>query len=340
MIKKNTVLWFIALSMAILLTDSNLYAKEVNVYSSRKDHLIRPLFEAYEKETGVRIRYITGSEAMLFQKIKSEGKNTPADMLITVDAGNLWNAAKKGLLQPVQSQILNRNIPDHLRDDNNQWFGLSIRARTIVYRNDRVKPSELSTYENLGNPKWKGKLCLRTSKKVYNQSLVAMFIAQYGEEKTESLIKSWVSNLSISPLSSDNEVIEEIGAGNCEIGIINSYYYGRFMRKYEAHAFPLALFWPNQGENQSGVHVNISGAGITKYSKNKKEAIKLLEWLSSTKAQNLFADSNMEYPVNADVKPHEFVQKWGNFRQNVINVAKAGELQKSAVMLMDRVGYR
>lgn len=314
------------------------YASEVVVYSARKDHLIRPLFEAYKKETGVDVKYITGKAAPLMQRLKSEGENTSADMLLTVDAGNLWNAAHEGLLQPVDSKVLQNNIPSHLRDADNQWFGLSVRARTIVYSTERLKAEDLSTYEDLANSKWKGKLCLRTSKKVYNQSLIAMFIAQYGEQKTEDIVKGWVANLATEPFSNDTKVMEAIVAKQCDAGIVNTYYFGRLQKKDPE--VPLALFWPNQTSGEAGVHVNVSGAGITKYAKHKKEAVKLLEWLSSEKAQNLFADSNMEYPVNPRVKPDEAVAKWGDFKQNVINVTNAGKLQKKAVMLMDRAGYR
>ncbi len=314
------------------------FAKEVVVYSARKDHLIKPLFDAYKKETGVDVKYITGKATPLMQRLKSEGKNTPADLLLTVDAGNLWNAANEGLLQSVNSKVLDKKIPQHLRDGNNQWFGLSIRARTIVYSTDRVNPSELSTYEALGSNQWKGRLCLRTSKKVYNQSLVAMFISEYGEKKTEGIVKSWVGNLATDPFSNDTKVMEAIKAGQCDAGIVNTYYFGRLLKKDAST--PLALFWPNQEGKNQGVHVNVSGAGVTKYAKNKDEAIKLIEWLSSEKAQNLFADSNMEYPANPGVKPHASVAAWGEFKQNMINVNKAGELQKTAIMLMDRAGYR
>jgi iron(III) transport system substrate-binding protein len=322
----------------ILVMTAASFASEVVVYSARKDHLIRPLFDAYKKETGVNVKYVTGKAAPLMQRLKSEGKNSPADLLLTVDAGNLWNAANEELLQSIESGVLNKNIPGHLRDAYNRWFGLSVRARTIVYSTDRVTQSDLSTYEDLGSPEWKGRVCLRTSKKVYNQSLVAMFIAQYGEPKAEKIINSWIDNLAADPFSNDTKVMEAIMAGQCDVGIVNSYYYGRLLKKDPN--IPLALFWPNQEIANQGVHVNVSGAGITKHAKNRDEALRLLEWMSSERAQNLFADSNMEYPVNPNVKPHDVVSGWGSFRQNVINIAKAGELQKSAIMLMDRAGYR
>ncbi|MDO9189121.1 MAG: Fe(3+) ABC transporter substrate-binding protein [Sulfurimicrobium sp.] len=311
-------------------------AAEVVVYSARNEQLIKPLFDAYSKETGVQIKFITDKEGALLQRLKAEGQNTPADMLITVDAGNLWEAAREGLLKPVQSQMLSANVPVHLRDPGNQWFGLSVRARTLFYNNQKVKPADLSTYEDLGNPKWKGRLCLRTSKKVYNQSLVAMMIAEHGEAKTEQIVKSWVANLATDPFPDDTKMLEAIAAGQCDVGIANTYYYGRLMEKKAG--MPLGIFWPNQ--QGSGVHVNVSGAGVVKHAKHEKEAVALLEWLSSVKAQNLFADVNMEYPVNSAVKPDPVVAAWGSFKQNPLNVAKAGELQAAAVKLMDRAAYR
>jgi iron(III) transport system substrate-binding protein len=239
-------------------------------------------------------------------------------------------------LRPVESEILETNVPAHLQDPLNRWFGLSIRARTIVYNTNKVKPSDLSTYEALADPKWKNRLCIRTSKKVYNQSLVAMMIAEHGEPKTEQIVKGWVANLATDPLSDDTKAMEYVAAGKCDVTIVNTYYYGRLMKKNPK--LPLAIFWPNQ--NSSGVHVNISGAGVTKYAHHPRAAIKLLEFLSSEKAQNLFADVNMEYPVNSKVKTDPAVAAWGSFKQNTINVNKAGELQAEAVKLMDRAGYK
>ncbi len=273
-------------------------AAEVVVYSARNEQLIKPLFDAYTKETGVKVTFVTDKEGALLQRLKAEGQNTPADMLITVDAGNLWEAAREGLLKPVKSKILAANVPAHLRDPGNQWFGLSVRARTIFYNTRKVKPADLSTYEDLGSPKWKGRLCLRTSKKVYNQSLVAMMIAEHGEPKAEQVVKSWVANLATDPFPDDTKMLEAVAAGQCDVGIANTYYFGRLMEKKPG--LPLAVFWPNQ--KGSGVHVNVSGAGLTRYAKHEKDALALLEWLSSPKAQNLFADVNLEYPVNPAVK--------------------------------------
>jgi iron(III) transport system substrate-binding protein len=311
-------------------------SEEVVVYSARNEQLIKPVFDAYTQATGVQIKFITDQEGPLLERLKAEGANTPADLLITVDAGNLWQAAQMGLLKPVTSEVLVANIPPHLRDPHHQWFGLSVRARTIVYNTDKVRPSELSTYEDLGNPKWKKRLCLRTSKKVYNQSLVAMMIAELGEAKTETIVKSWVNNLATDVFPDDTKMMEAIAAGQCDVGIANTYYYGRLMEKNPDQ--PLALFWPNQQDR--GVHVNISGAGVTKHAKHERAVVKFLEWLSSEQAQNLFADKNLEYPANPKINPAAEVAAWGSFKQDLINVSKAGELQNSAVRLMDRVGYK
>ena len=311
-------------------------ADEVVVYSARIEDLIKPVFEAYTKETGVAVRFITDKEGPLLTRIKSEGANTDADILLTVDAGNLWQAANEGILQPIDSTALQANVPAHLRDPGKQWFGLSIRARTVFFNPAHVKAAELSSYEELADAKWRGKLCLRSAKKVYNQSLVAMLIAQHGEAKTEQIVKGWVSNLATEPFPDDTKLLEAIHAGQCAVGIANTYYYGRLAEKMPG--LNVQLFWPNQrGE---GVHVNIAGAGVTKHAKHKAAAVKLLEWLSSPAAQNLFADRNLEYPVNPAVKADAAVQAWGSYKPNLINVAKAGELQAAAVKLMDRAGYR
>ena len=306
------------------------------VYSARNEQLIKPLFDAYTKETGVAVRFVTDKEGPLLQRLKAEGENTPADVLLTVDAGNLWQAANEGLLSPVKSTVLEKNIPAHLRDPQNRWFGLSVRARTMFYNPQKVKRTELSSYEDLASPKWKGRLCLRTSKKVYNQSLVAMMIAEHGEAKTEQIVRGWVNNLATDVFPDDTKLLEAVGAGQCDVGIANTYYYGRLIEKQPQ--LPVAIFWPNQ--NARGVHVNVSGAGVTAHAKDRTGAIKLLEWLSSDKAQNLFADVNLEYPANPRVKPDAIVAGWGSFKANQINVAKAGELQAAAVKLMDRANYK
>ena len=335
-VKKMLTLRATILLLVLTVPAVSLAADKLVVYSARNEQLIKPLFNAYTKETGVSIQFITDKAGPLLARLNAEGKSTPADILITVDAGNLWKAAEDGVLASVRSGELHKNIPANLRDPGNRWYGLSVRARTIVYSTKRVKPADLSTYEALANAKWKGRLCLRTSKKVYNQSLIATMIAHLGETKTENIVKGWVSNLATDVFSNDTAVMKAINAGQCDVGIVNTYYYGRLLKKQPG--LPLALFWPNQKD--AGVHVNISGAGVTRYSRNKHGATKFLEWLSQEKAQRLFADGNLEYPANSAIKPNSIVSAWGKFRQDKINVAKAGELQTKAVKLMDRAGYK
>lgn len=308
----------------------------VTVYSARNEPLIKPLFDRFTAETGIVVRVLTDKEGALLARLKAEGGNTPADVLMTVDAGNLWQAANEGLLKPVTSAVLDARVPAHLRDPKGQWFGLSVRARTLVFNPKTVQRRELSTYEDLAQPQWKGKLCLRTSKKVYNQSLVAMLIEQHGEAKTEEIVRGWVNNLATDVFSDDTALLKAIAAGQCQVGIVNTYYLGRLMDQDKN--FPVQLFWANQ--NAGGTHVNISGAGVTRYSKNEPQALKLIEFLSSDAAQKIYADENLEYPVNAKVLPDSIIKSWGEFKPNLIHVVKAGELQATATRLMDRAGYR
>lgn len=311
-------------------------AEEVVVYSARGEQLLKPIVEAYKKETGVNVKLVSDKEGPLMERLRAEGRNSPADLLLTVDAGNLWQAERLGLLKAVNSPVLDANIPAHLRDPAKQWYGLSIRARTIFYNTQQVRPSQLSSYADLADPKWKGKLCLRTSKKVYNQSLVGMMLAEMGPAKTEQVVKGWVGNLAAAPFPDDTKMLEAIAAGQCEVGIANTYYYGRMMEK--SPKLPVGIFWADQAGK--GAHVNISGAGVTRHARNEKGAVKFLEWLSSEKAQNMFADVNMEFPVNPKVKPDARVAAWGDFKHNYINVSNAGVRQAEAVKLMDRAGYK
>ncbi len=306
------------------------------VYSARNEQLIKPVFDAYTQQTGVEIKFTTGDAAVLIERLAAEGRNSPADVLMTVDAGELWNAAQRGLLRPVQSRTLARNVPQHLRDPQNRWFGFSQRARTIFYSPARVDAKQLSTYEALAAPQWKGRLCLRTSKKVYNQSLVATMIAAHGEKKTEDIVRGWVANLATDVFPNDTALLEAIAAGQCDVGIANTYYFGRIVR--ERPDFPVKVFWANQGAG--GTHVNISGAGVTQHSRNVVAATRFLEWLSSGKAQGHFAAVNMEFPVNPVAPIDPIVASWGKFVASSINIAEAGRLQPAAVRLMDRAGYR
>ncbi len=310
-------------------------ADEVTVYSGRIEKFIRPMFEAFTRKTGSEVRYHTASEQELFEKLKAERSKTRADLLMTVDAGNLWISEQAGLLQGFESRTIENNIPDHLRAKDNAWVGLSVRARPIMYGTQRVQPSELSTYEALGGSKWNRRLCLRTSKKVYTQSLVATMIKSLGIKPAQEIVRSWIKN---EPriFNSDTKLLESIAAGRCDVGIANTYYLARL--KVKDPKFPVKIFWPNQ--NGRGVHVNISGAGVTRHAKNRAGAARLIEFLSTPEAQRLYADSNYEYPANAAVKPDPLIAAWGSFKADSVNVAAAGEFQVEAIKLMDRVGYK
>ena len=310
-------------------------AQEVVVYSARIEALIRPMFEAFTAKTGAKVKYFTASEKELLERLKAEGANSPADALMTVDAGNLWLAQNTGVLQGFKSEIIDKNIPAHLHGKDNAWVGLSVRARPIMRSTERVKPSELSTYEGLADPKWRGRICFRTSRQVYTQSLIATMIKSLGEKRTEEIARGWMAN---QPriIDSDTRVLEGIAAGQCDVGLTNTYYLARLKAKNPA--FAVAPYWPNQ--NDRGVHVNVSGAGVTKYAKNREQAIKLIEFLSSPEAQNLYADVNYEYPANPAVKPHPLLASFGTFKADKVDIASAGEFQAAAVKLLDRVGYR
>lgn len=308
----------------------------VVVYSSRAEQLIKPIFDAYTAETGVSIRYTTDSEQPLIQKMMAEGETGAADVLLTVDAGNLWYAAEEGVLRPTRSSILEENIPEHLRDPENLWFAMSVRARTIMYDRRVVDPAELTDYAGLADEKWRGKLCLRTSAKVYNQSLVAMLIAQFGEREAELIVRGWVANLATDVFSNDTKLLEAIEAGQCQVGISNTYYFGRLQSANPE--IPIGVFWP--AADTGGVHVNISGAGVARHAKNPAGAKALLEWMSSDKAQAMLGGDNFEYPANPSVRPDPLVQAWGIFDPSPMNVSQAGVYQADAVKLMDRAGYR
>ena len=311
-------------------------AAEVVIYSARSTQYgPETAFEAFTKKTGIQVKTFGGNSSELFERLRAEGDKTPADVLITVDAGNLWNAARAGLLSKVDSPELLANVPANLRDPEGRWVGLTVRARTIVYSTKRVKPEELSTYEALGDPKWKGRLCLRTSTYIYNQSFLATMIKRLGEPKTEQIVRGWVAN-EPTLINSDTKILEAIAAGQCDVGLANTYYLARLVAKDPG--FPVAPIWANQ--QTSGTHINISGAGVTAHAKNRASAVKLLEFLSSPEVQQMFADANFEYPVNPHASPSPVLARWGKFKADDINVAAAGEFQAAATRLADRAGYK
>ena len=327
---------FICASLFILVSCAYEPADELTIYTSRQPQLIEPIVEKFTLETGIKVNFLSGNAQELMERIDVEGDNSPADIFMTVDAGVLWQAAERDIFSSTNSKILEENIPSYLRDPENKWFGLSKRARTIVYSNDQFNDNDFSTYEDLADPKWKGKLCLRTSKKVYNRSLMASMIDAYGFEKAKEVVTGWISNLATEVFSNDTNALKAVSSGQCGLTIVNTYYLARLLD--DPQYDNLTLFWANQSDR--GVHVNISGAGIVKTSKNKQAATLLLEYLSSEKAQDFYASANKEYPVLDGAMVHASIKDWGEFIEDNINVGKLGSLQKEAVFLAQEVGYK
>jgi iron(III) transport system substrate-binding protein len=306
----------------------------VNLYTSRH-YGVEPVFAEFTRATGIEVRFTTGADAVLRERIRAEGRHTPADVYLAVDAGNLWLAARDGLLQPINSRTLQQNIPAALRDPGNRWFGLTQRVRTLMYHPERVRPEELSTYEALADPRWRGRLVMRPATHSYTQSLVASLIAAHGEARAEEIVRGWVANQP-TLIDSDTRILETLAAGRGDVAITNHYYLGRLLQANPN--FPVRVFWANQGER--GAHVNISGAGVTAHAPNRENAIRLLEWLSGPQGQKLFADTNHEYPANPAVASHPIIAGFGAFRRDPLSMAEYGRLQEAAVRLLDRAGYR
>jgi iron(III) transport system substrate-binding protein len=309
--------------------------QDVVVYSSRSHYGAEKVFEDFTRETGIAVRFFNGNNNEVIERLNAERERTSADVLLTVDAGNLWLAASRGLLQPITSAVLTRNIPAHLRDPGNQWFAVAVRARTIMYSTERVKPADLSTYAALGDAKWKGRLCLRTSTATYNQSLLASFIKLRGEPAVTTMVSGWVANDPVY-INGDTQILEAIAAGRCDVGITNTYYLGRLLA--EKPDLPVRPFWPDQSGD--GVHVNISGGGVVRWAKNRANAVRLLEYLSTPQAQQALSHASFEYPANPSVAPLAVLTSWGTFKPQTIGVAAAGQYQAAAVKVADRAGYR
>ncbi|MFL2708324.1 MAG: Fe(3+) ABC transporter substrate-binding protein [Gammaproteobacteria bacterium TMED226] len=326
----------IVLSLFILVSCAHESNNELTIFTSRQPQLLEPIIENFSQETGIKVNLLSGNAQELMERIDIEGDKSKADIFMTVDAGVLWQATERNIFSKTDSNILKDNVPSYLRDPDGQWFGLSKRARTIVFSNDQFSQNDFSSYEDLANPKWKGKLCLRTSKKVYNRSLIASMIDAYGFEQTQNVVSGWISNLATEVFSNDTNALKAVSSGQCGVTIVNTYYLARLLddSKYDN----LELFWANQSGR--GVHVNISGAGIVKTSKNKENAQKLLEYLSSNSAQDLYASANKEYPVLKEADIADSIKDWGVFIEDDINVSKLGSLQKEAVFLAQEVGYK
>jgi iron(III) transport system substrate-binding protein len=341
LIFKKRLYWIIALLSACLSVNS--LAAEVNIYSARKENLIKPLLDKFSAETGIKTNLITAKADALLTRMINEGRNTPADLLITVDAGRLYRAVQADLFQPVEDSTIIGSVPEHLRDPNGYWVGLSQRARVIFYAIDRVQPGQLSTYEDLADARWKNRICIRSSGNIYNQSLVASMIASNGPEATERWAEGLISNLARKPAGGDRDQIKAAAAGQCDIAIGNTYYYGKMLdnRKDPGQveaAKKMAIFWPNQADR--GAHVNVSGVGISKYSKNRENAIRLLEYMLSPAAQEWYASVNYEYPVIDGASISATLSSWGSFKSDALNLSRLGELNREAVKIMDRAGWK
>ena len=329
---------FSILSVCMIYT--NLYA-QINVYSHRHYDSDKILFKKFTDQTGIKVNVIKGSADQLIERLISEGENSPADVLLTVDAGRLHRAKMAGILQPVKSRVLNDNVPSSMRDPDRQWFGLTVRARVIVYSKDRVKPSQLSTYEDLAKAKWRGKIAVRSSSNIYNQSLMASIIEANGTREALSWAKSVRKNMARAPRGSDRDQARAVAAGLADIAIMNTYYLGILANSSnpkDRDVFKkVSVFFPNQ--NGRGTHINISGAGITKSSKNKKDAIKFLEFLTSSESQKIFGNVNYEYPIKIETNQSDLLKSWGSFKPDKVNLSILGIKNSEAVKLFDKAGW-
>ncbi|MBZ9611499.1 Fe(3+) ABC transporter substrate-binding protein [Rheinheimera sp. MA13] len=315
-------------------------ASEVNIYSARQEELIKPLLDKFSNETGIKVNLITGKPDELISRMASEGRNSPADVLISTDVGRLYRAKQQGVLQAIESDVLTATIPTEMRDPSGQWFGLTMRARPILYVPGKVDPAQLSSYEDLASPRWKGRICIRSSDNIYNQSMTASIIAHDGAEKAESWAKGLVANFAMPPKGGDRDQIKAAAAGVCDIAIANTYYLGGMLAdpKEKAAAEKVKVFWPNQAGR--GAHINISGAAVAKYAPNKEQAVKLLEYMTTTAAQQWYAETNHEYPVRAGVKVSTILQGFGEFKADQLQLDKLGELNAEAIRVMDRAGWK
>lgn len=319
-------------------------AGTVNVYSARHDSLIEPLLERFSEETGIEVGLITGNSDAMIKRLQVEGRNSPADILVTVDAARLHRAEESGLFQAIQSDALDAAIAPHLQDDEGLWFGLSMRARVIAFSRERVERSELSTYEALAEPRWDDRICIRSSDNVYNQSLLASLVAAHGEQRAEEWARGIVENMARPPQGGDTDQIEAIAAGVCDVAVVNTYYYARLLESDDpetrAVAEQVGLFFPNQ--EGRGTHVNVTGAGVLKHAPNRDDAVRLLEFLVTPESQRWLARVNHEYPVRPGVSVSDTVRQLGRypFKQDHRSLGRIGELNATAVKIFDRVGWR
>jgi iron(III) transport system substrate-binding protein len=315
----------------------------LNVYSARHYQSDDALYEAFTRETGIEVRRIEGGEDALIERIEQEGAASPADVLITVDAGRLWRADQAGLFQPVESEILRERIPDNMRHPDGHWFGFANRARLIFYAKDRIDPAALQTYEELADPRWKGEVCARSGNHVYNLSLMASMIAAHGPEKAEEWARGVVANFARDPQGGDTDQLKAVAAGECGIAIANSYYFARLLGSEDAAdrdvAAKVGWIFPNQVGR--GTHVNVSGAGVVATAPNPAAALAFLEFLASDEAQTRFAQASNEYPVVAEVPlANPALEELGEFRRDAVDASLFGEYQAEAQKALDRAGWK
>ncbi|QRV22885.1 Fe(3+) ABC transporter substrate-binding protein [Marinomonas foliarum] len=342
---KTSLLTLAGATTMLALSSTSAHASgEVNVYSARSEALIAPLLDIYAKENNVKVNLITGSADALLSRLQSEGDASPADVFITVDAGRLYRAKEAGVLQAFETSNLNKVVPEHLKDRDGYWYGLSQRARVIFYNPETVSAADLSTYEDLADPKWKGKICIRSSSNIYNQSLVASMIDANGEKQTLEWIKGLVANFARPPAGGDTDQIKAAAAGVCDIAVANTYYFGRLglsNKKEDRAVFDkLKMFWPNQAANERGAHVNVSGIGITASSKNTDNAKQLIDFLTNKQSQEWYANVNNEYAVIEGVAPPKSLATFGEFKADKVSLSVLGENNRQAVKLMDQGGWK
>jgi iron(III) transport system substrate-binding protein len=317
-------------------------AQEVNVYTHRHYEADQALFDEFTAETGIKVNVVNASADELIERLATEGAESPADVLITVDAGRLNRAQDRDLLQPVQSELLTSHIAPEFRDPEGYWFGITYRARIIAYAKDRVNPAEITSYEDLAKPQFKGKILVRSSDNVYNQSMMASMIAAHGEEKALEWAKGLVANFARDPKGSDRDQVKAVAAGEGDIAILNTYYIGLLLNgeseEERKAGESVGIIFPNQSDR--GTHVNVSGVGVTKYAPNKDNAIKLIEFLSSPKAQSTLASINYEYPVHPEVKRAALLDTWGDFKRDPIHLALLGKYNEAAIKIFDQAGWK
>lgn len=316
--------------------------QEVNIYTARHYEADNEVYKKFTEETGIKVNVVKGEAEELIERLKREGESTQADLFITVDGGVLANAKNNDILQPVSSDIVNKNVPENLRDKENQWIGMATRARVIVYSKNRVNPDELSTYEALTDEKWKGKVLARSSTSLYNQSLLASFIELNGEEKAEAWAQGIVNNFARQPDGGDRDQAKAIAAGTGDVAIMNTYYVGLLVNSADPEEAKVGesvgVFFPNQETN--GTHVNISGIGLTKHSKNPENAVKLIEYMTDVEAQEYLSAHNYEYPVNPEAKKPEVLQSWGDFKMQELNFDTLGEHNHKAIEIFNKTGWK